>query len=198
MYNFWLITSSKNEVNRSLVSPVPILYFCPILNIFPINFFSPSVLTLYSVSTFTYYNRMTPSSLPPPGNLTVFIPLSDVRNFSYTSETSFVNMRIFFVTSINQIRTDRVVLQPQELEVSTATVRKNGTLFQFLVTHLPYVQYSFNLILIPSQWISCLFHLVYFCTIYIQNCTFQALNALLFSPLHISASQIPLPSPTSQ
>jgi len=46
------------------------------------------------------------------------------------------------------------ICQTQELKVSTSTVRENCTIFQFLVTHLPAVQYSYNLILISSQWFS--------------------------------------------
>ena len=103
-----------------------------------------------------------------------------------------------FVTSVNQIRTNMGIHRPQELKVLTLTVRKNCTLFQFLVTHLPAVQYSFSLILTSSHWFSCLFHFIYFCTIYIKNCNFQAFHILLCLPLHISTLRIPLPCRTSQ
>jgi hypothetical protein len=94
----------------------------------------------------------------------------------------------------------------QEYKFSTLTVSEICALFQFAVIHPPTLHYSCNIILIPSQRVNRLAHLVCFGTNYFQavvckqfkfpfsSSYLYTINSIIFtniSKLHVSQSNSP-------
>ena len=88
------------------------------------------------------------------------------------------------------------VHQLQEFKYSISAISEK-VCFRIPSVSPPVLHYSITLILIHSQWFSCLAHFVCFGTNYFQASSLQAIQALPY-PLHISTLQFPLSSPTFQ